>query len=209
MIDQNKLRLFFNQLNNQQLPGFDAHVELTPYRKEIKPSTNNNDSKIGAVAVIISYYLSSPTIILTKRANYHGVHGGQISFPGGKMDDGDLDLQFTAQRETREETGIILDTNNYLTKLSEIFIPPSNFIVHPFLFIHSTKFIGIENNEVDYLIELPLSILKDESALVKTDIKLSNGTTIKNAPCFIYNNEIIWGATAAILNELRWLIRSI
>ena len=209
MTDQNKLKKLFSQLDKHQLPGFDAHVELTPYRKEIKPAINNENVKTGAVAVIISFYSKSPSVILTKRASYDGVHGGQISFPGGKMDTSDLDLLHTAQRETREETGIILDTNNCLTKLSEIFIPPSNFIVHPFLFVNTNKFIGIENNEVDYLIEMPLTELMHDSALISTDIKLHDGIVLKDAPCFGYKNEIIWGATAAILNELRWLIKRI
>jgi 8-oxo-dGTP pyrophosphatase MutT (NUDIX family) len=209
MVDQNKLRFFFSQLREYDLPGFDAHVELTPYRKHVQPQSSKENVKNGAVAVIISYHTTKPSIILTKRANYKGVHGGQISFPGGKLEEHDLDLQFTAQRETREETGIVLDPSNYIAPLSHIYIPPSNFLVHPFLYTISTKIVGIENNEVDYLIEFPLDELQNEKALTQTDIKLFNGTILKNAPCFIYKNEIIWGATAAILNELRWLLRSI
>lgn len=207
MIDQNKLRFFFAQLKQEDLPGYTAHLELTPYRKNVQPQDIKEDTRNGAVAIIISFHANTPTIILTKRANYDGVHGGQISFPGGKIDEHDLDLKFTAQRECREETGIILESHNFICKLSEIYIPPSNFLVHPFLFITENKFIGIENNEVNYFIEFPLSHLNDDLALKNADIKLFNGSIIKNAPCFIYKNEIIWGATAAILNEMRWIIR--
>lgn len=209
MVDQNKLRFFFSGLEQHKLPGFDAHVELTPYRKQVQPQSSKETVKNGAVAVIISFHTETPAIILTKRANYKGVHGGQISFPGGRSEENDLDLQFTAQRETREETGIVLEPSHYIAPLSTIFIPPSNFLVHPYLYTTENKIVGIENNEVDYLIELPISHLINEEILSQTDIQLFNGTTLKNAPCFIYKNEIIWGATAAILNELRWLIKSI
>jgi 8-oxo-dGTP pyrophosphatase MutT (NUDIX family) len=209
MVDKNKLRNFFSQFEQNKLPGFEAHIELTPYRKQVQPTSTKENTKNGAVSVIISYHSGAPSIVLTKRANYQGVHGGQVSFPGGKHEEQDLDLQFTAQRETREETGILLEPRHFLTKLSEIYIPPSNFLVHPFLYVIENKVLAIENNEVDYLIEIPVSHLANNESLTQTDIKLYNGTTLKNAPCFIYNNEIIWGATAAILNELKWLLKSI
>lgn len=207
MMDQNKLRFFFTQLRSNQLPGFEAHVELTPYRKNIQIPDVKPDARSGAVAVIIAFNRSTPTIILTKRASYQGVHGGQISFPGGKAEHGDVDLIHTARRETHEETGILLYDSNYLMQLSNIYIPPSNFHVHPFLFFIDHDFTVTKNTEVDYIIEMPLTHLKNQQALTQKDIVLYNGTTIKNAPCFIFENEIIWGATAAILNELRWLIR--
>ena len=205
-MDQNKLRFFFTQLQSNQLPGFDAHVELTPYRKNIQVPDVKPDARSGAVAVIIAYNQPTPILILTKRASYQGVHGGQISFPGGKVEEKDSDLIHTAKRETSEETGILLSDSNYLMPLSNIYIPPSNFLVHPFLFLIDHDFTVEKNDEVEYLIEMPLSFLNNQNALTQKDIVLYNGTTIKNAPCFVYENEIIWGATAAILNELRWLI---
>ena len=208
MVDQNKLKNYLQAIGSNGLPGLKAHIELTPYRKDVLPP-KQKIPKQGAVAVILSFYSSSPSIILTRRASYAGVHGGQISFPGGKNDESDLDLHYTSIRETREEIGIALDHSHYLGQLSQIYIPPSNFLVHPFLFFTNNKCIGIENNEVEYILEFPVNELIKDSAITNKEILLSDGRKIQNAPCFIYKDEIIWGATAAILNELRWLLKAI
>lgn len=201
------LIFFLKALEGQALPGIKAHLELTPYRAvdNVFPEAPAN-ARQGAVAVIISLYHQQPVLVLTKRVDYKGVHGGQISFPGGKQELGDADLLFTAQRETLEETGISLEAQEYIRPLSGIYIPPSNFHVHPFLFVTEKKMEVVPNSEVDYPILANMDVLLNEG-LQTTTIRLSDGMVINNAPCFIYENEIIWGATAAILNELRWILR--
>jgi len=201
------LIFFLKNLQAQGLPGTKAHLELTPYRAVGNgfPQVPTN-ARHGAVAVVINLYNNQPVILLTKRVDYKGVHGGQISFPGGKKDETDPDLLYTAQRETMEETGITLTTQEYVLPLTGIYIPPSNIQVHPFLFITEKKLEVVPNREVDYPIMADMEILLNQS-LQTTTLRLSDGMIIKNAPCFIYENEIIWGATAAILNELKWILK--
>lgn len=192
------------QIKSNELPGHEAHLELTPYRSG-RIDEIPAQAKKGGVAVIL-VESTNPSIILTKRASYDGVHGGQISFPGGKSDPQDLDLLHTAIRETKEEIGMDLLKNNHIRELTQLYIPPSNFLVHPHLFTVQGISDLKPNSEVDYIIELDL-IEFISMPIHTTDIKLHGGLVIKDAPCFNYKGEIIWGATAAILNELRWILK--
>ena len=70
--------------------------------------------------------------ILIKRSDYIGFHSGEICFPWGKFDNHDKNLQHTALREFIEELGVKLILKKNLTNLPH-YIPPSNFIVFPFL----------------------------------------------------------------------------
>ena len=70
---------------------------------------------------------------MIKRSNYSGVHSGQISLPGGKFDKNDSSLKDTALRECGEELGINIDLKKDLFALTPLYIPPSNFIVTPYL----------------------------------------------------------------------------
>lgn len=202
------LIFFLKGLDADALPGYKAHLELTPYRAVPGnfPQVPVNARK-GAVAVILQLSGPQPSIILTKRVDYKGVHGGQISFPGGKQEITDADLFHTAQRETHEEIGLELNKTEYILPLSTIYIPPSNFLVHPYLFVVNRQMELKPNHEVDYIIHAGFAELMAEQNLQKTEIRLSEGYVIKDAPCFVYGKEIIWGATAAILNEIKWVTR--
>ena len=70
---------------------------------------------------------------MIERSKYPGIHSGQISFPGGKYENQDNELWETALREANEEIGIQKADIIYVMSLSNIFIPPSNFLVTPFL----------------------------------------------------------------------------
>lgn len=205
----NELIFFLKNQEAGVLPGLKAHLELTPYRAipaGVLPDPPA-DARKGAVAVIIQVHGPETAFILTKRVDYKGVHGGQISFPGGKQDPTDAGLFETATRETSEEIGLELDPDEFIRTLSPIYIPPSNFLVQPYLFILNRQAELKPNHEVDYVIHAGLNDLFADQSLQKTEIRLSDGFVLKEAPCFVYGKEIIWGATAAILNELKWVLR--
>ena len=148
-------------------------------------------------------------LILILRKTYKGVHSAQVGFPGGKLEGEDKSIQDAALRETEEEVGISRETISVLKQLTEIFIPPSNFFVQPFLGItmDSPKFVPQEE-EVEALIEVSLENFMDDRNITSQNLSTSYATNIE-VPAFKLNGHIVWGATAMMLNEVRELLKKV
>jgi 8-oxo-dGTP pyrophosphatase MutT (NUDIX family) len=192
--------------DSSKFPGPVAHMEMTPYKKEltVKPES----PRLSAVLILLYETEVDIEILLLKRSDYQGVHSAQVSFPGGKKDDSDPDLSFTAMRELEEETGIKNEKIELISSLSPMFIPPSNFMVHPFIAIsEALPEIILDQRESQYYFGIKLNELLSDEFLSETDITTSYGK-MKNVPYFKMNDEVIWGATAAILNELKWILKN-
>lgn len=192
----------------QGLPGESAHQKMAPINRPISSLDiqNKNDYRESAVAVIIHKINNEAHIILTERQTYKGAHSGQISFPGGKKEIHDENLLKTALRETNEEIGLMLPENNLISPLTQVYIPVSKFLVKPYLFVSELEQnLSADIREVKEIIHLPLKNLLDPNSISSMEIKLPNGMTQKNIPCFKYSEKTIWGATALILNELKEL----
>ena len=191
-------------IHSNDFPAGKAHMEMTPYKKDlvVKPAA----PRLSAVMVLVYEKNEQSEILLLKRSDYQGFHGAQVSFPGGKKDESDHDLLFTACRELEEETGISSQKIEVIRELSPMFIPPSNFMVHPFLAIsnHLPEII-LNKRESQYYFGIQLNDLLSDEFLSLTEITTSYGK-MTDVPYFNLNNEIIWGATAAILNELKWVL---
>lgn len=203
--------LLLKQLKNQlqqALPGAKAHGIMAPYRNSssVKYSIGK-DPKLSAVMILLYPKDEEINVLLIKRNEYEGTHSAQISFPGGRKDDSDLSLLETAIRETREETGVVIKENEVYGELSSLYIPPSNYLVSPFIAVKEKipEFIP-DKREVSYLLDFPLLMLKDNSIVKETTVKTGTGSQLK-VPYFDIKNEIVWGATAAILSELKELIK--
>lgn len=140
---------------------------------------------------------TSMTLIL--RNTYNGVHSNQISFPGGKMEDSDVDLKDTAVRETVEELGVDKNLIRVIRPITKVYIPPSNFIVQPFISIYNGKpFFNPDLEEVSLIIHPSLEDLL-KLQIVQSAISIKNKETI--VPSYIIDNHIVWGATAMMINE--------
>lgn len=207
-----KFELFLKHIEtvkNTKLPGIEAQFKLAPKlrlnynAKKIKA----NDPKIAAIlALFYPNQNNEVTLLLTKRANYNGTHSGQISFPGGKVEQSDLNLKQTALRETFEEVGIIDEDIEVIREFTEVYIPPSNFLVTPFIGIIYNKPVFKVNSEVAKIIEVPFSKLIDETSI--GSIKITNSYMKETSvPCFKIDDSIIWGATAMILSEIREVLK--
>lgn len=197
-----------NQRIKSGLPGESAHQKMAPINRPIASLAiqNKSDYKESAVAVIIHNHNKEPHIILTERQTYKGAHSGQISFPGGKKEIHDTTLLNTAIRETNEEIGLILPEEHFINQLTQVYIPVSNFLVKPFLFVSElNQNLTPDIREVKEVIHFPLKKLIDPNSISTMEVKFPNGMIQKNIPCFKYGNKKIWGATALILNELREL----
>ncbi|MFT7071393.1 NUDIX hydrolase [Patiriisocius sp. Uisw_017] len=201
------------KIANLSLPGEVSHHKMAPVErlKELTDSARNKNTARRAAVMALFYpdANNETNLLLILRKTYKGVHSGQVGFPGGKAEPEDATIQETALRETEEEVGVLQNEIQVLKKLTEIYIPPSNFFVQPFIGV-STKtqnFIK-QDEEVEALIEVPLHHFMDDSVLTTKTITTSYATDIE-VPAFILNNHVVWGATAMMLSEVRELIKDL
>jgi len=197
-------RNLLDQIKNnlkQPLPGESAQLRMAPsHRGDLLKSNGVTDARNSAVLISLFPTSNGLSTLFIKRATYNGVHSGQISFPGGKTDEGDESLIQTALRETEEEVGIDPSKIEVLGTLTPLFIPVSNMLVLPVIgLLDYEPEIHPNLQEVDYTITVPICHLKNPTnQLIKT-LEIRNYSI--TAPYFCCNNEEIWGATAMIISE--------
>ena len=196
----------FGKINS---PGEDAHAEVFPgiakFRREALDK--NPDPRLSAVAATFIPVENEAHILLIERQSYDGVHSGQIGFPGGKVEDSDLNLEQTARRETEEEVGVKREYLQLIGGLAEVYIPPSGFLVKPFLFkLDTMPMFTPDPREVQSILTLPVHKLLEENAFIEGMVPTGRGASIQTR--FIhFQDKKIWGATAMMLSELRILLR--
>jgi 8-oxo-dGTP pyrophosphatase MutT (NUDIX family) len=148
-------------------------------------------------------------LLLILRKTYKGVHSNQVGFPGGKLEKGDDGLLTTALRETHEEVGVSPNDVTVIKKTSEIFIPPSNFIVQPFIGLYkSPKPFIKQDDEVEMILEVSIMDFLDENNIISEKLTTSYALDIE-VPAFKLNGYIVWGATAMMLNEIKELVKQV
>ncbi len=189
------------------LPGEKAHNKMAPHPRYIKDMEGEHDSPpIGsAVLVLIIPHENELVIPFIKRSNYGKYHGGQIAFPGGKIEKEDTDAIHTALRECQEEIGVPKEHISVLGVLSDLYITISNFNITPIVatIISMPKFI-LSTNEVEEVILVKLSDLFDNKN--KSTRTLSRHGQDITAPGYVIGEHFIWGATAMIIAELEELM---
>ncbi len=130
-------------------------------------------------------------------------HSGQIGFPGGKFEPGDSSLIQTALREAHEEIGLPPDHVEIIGPLTPLYIPVSNFLVHPYLAkaIPPERYV-LQLSEVTEVYEVPLQHFLQPAHCKRVDLPVGGGIVLEDVPCFEIQGQILWGATAMILCEL-------
>ena len=132
-----------------------------------------------------------------------------MGFPGGKIEKFDNSIEDAALRETEEEIGVPRNNITIIKKLTEVYIPPSNFFVQPFLgIISQTPTFILEEREVESLIEVNLKCFMDDTCITTQILSTSYATNLE-VPAFNLNGHIVWGATAMMLNEVRELLSKV
>jgi 8-oxo-dGTP pyrophosphatase MutT (NUDIX family) len=201
------------KIKKMDLPGESVQYKMAPIERllEMKRLAKERDSAQKA-GVLMLFYPSQDTktyFSLILRKAYNGVHSAQVGFPGGKFEEGDHSLKYTALRETEEEVGVAKEQVEVLTELTDIYIPPSNFYVQPYLGItrKTPRFI-LQQDEVEELIEVRLDHFMDDTTIGIETLSTSYAKNIE-VPIFNLNGHVVWGATAMMLSEVREMLKQL
>ncbi len=161
----------------------------------------------SAVLILLFPKAGEWHVVLTERVgSANDPHSHQISFPGGSLDASDVSLEACALRETHEEVGIPPHSVNIIGKMTDLYIPVSNFHVHPFLgWTAAPPDYLRQTTEVKDIIEAPLSILTNSDNQKKMDMDI-RGMHLPDVPYFDVHGRVVWGATAMMLSEFLELI---
>lgn len=138
-------------------------------------------------------------ILFTERRDTLARHPGEISFPGGRTEDGDGTLLATALRETREEIGLPEERVTVLGRLPPVSTVVTGYCVHPFVGeIRPLRPWPTQSDEVERVIEIPVGALSEgPSRLTITRYGVAFDTD-----AYCVQGSVIWGATARIVESL-------
>lgn len=199
-----------SQIDGKQLGGLTSHEKMIPKERKVFKEMELQAANPRKAAVLALFYPDEQNLtnfLLILRASYDGTHSSQISFPGGKFEPSDGKLEMTALRETSEEVGIHENEVFIKRQLTETYIPPSNFLVSPFMGYTMNKPTFEINHEVEDLLEVKLSDLLNENSVGSKNLSTSYMENI-DVPCFNLNKKVVWGATAMMLSEIKDLIKA-
>jgi 8-oxo-dGTP pyrophosphatase MutT (NUDIX family) len=161
----------------------------------------DHDGRYGAVLVLFGEGQRGPDLLLTERAHHMRSHPGQVSFPGGSIDEGESAVE-AALREAREETGLDPYGVQVFGELPELWLPPSNFAVTPVLgwWREPTEVDVVDPDEVHAIYRVPISELVDPTHRIA--VRHPSGWV---GPGFLIGDDkdvILWGFTAGIIARL-------
>lgn len=165
-------------------PGMDPEGPLTP----------------AAVLVPLVLRPGGPTVLLTQRTDHLYDHAGQISFPGGRIEDGDATPEAAALRETEEEVGLNPSRVELIGRL-DTYVVRTGFEVTPTVgFVHPPFDINPDPFEVAEVFEVPLAFIMDRGNHERHSREYQG--TQRFFYVMQYEDRYIWGATAAMLVNL-------
>ena len=203
-----QLRILLQQTLAKDLPGREAQLKMSPLPVDWRRFSLDAPATAKKSAVLLLFYPEASGVYfpLIKRPSYPGAHSGQVSFPGGKVEPSDPDLVYTALREAEEEIGIDAGKVEVLGRLTDLYIPTSNFLVSPILgFLNETPRFVPEAREVDRIIPTAMSMIGHPQIRQRTTLLIGEGRHLET-PYFALDGEVVWGATAMILSELLQLL---
>lgn len=192
------------------LPGISSQLKMAPsIRQEALKSMEERMKTARKSAVMALFYpnkKNETTVVLILRKAYEGVHSNQVGFPGGKAEPEDATLEITALRETEEEVGVQQKSIEVIRKITSTYIPPSNFMVQPYIgVLHNTPTFIPQESEVASILEVSLYDLLSEASTIEKKLTTSYATSV-TAPAFYLNDYVVWGATAMMLSEVKDII---
>jgi 8-oxo-dGTP pyrophosphatase MutT (NUDIX family) len=186
---------------------------MAPYqRKSAKDVQETKEDYRRAATLMLLYPKGEKWFFaLMLRPDYDGVHGGQVSFPGGKLE-GDETPKQAALRECEEEIGIDQNKINILGKLTDVYIPPSKMLVNPFVgYIDFEPVFYPDPTEVEQVLEVPLEDVFKEELVKQKKVEVarySDNPFTLEVPYFEFCYETVWGATALMIAEFREMMKN-
>lgn len=203
--------IFINNLETElrkPLPGKKAQDRMASKQRYDYEWNKHQAVQMEKAAVMILFFPKGDTIqtAFIKRLDDGRIHGGQVSFPGGRYDLSDRNLEQAAVRETFEETGVNPLHIKVIGKISPLHIIASNNYVETYVGYtdYSPGFIP-RPEEMQYIICVNINHLLDKQNTEKRIISIKEFEF--DALCYIVNNECIWGATAMIMSEMVEIIK--
>lgn len=191
-----------------KLPGKNAHSKMMPLPDRLN-ELPSSDHKQAAVLILLqanNENLEFPLIVRNSQSA-KDPHRGQIGLPGGRMEQSDFNLAFTALRETQEEIGVPSEHIKILGSLSPLYVPVSKNLVHPFVaFLDLNCEYNLQDKEIQEVFHCGLNQLLDEKNISKRIINTSYANEI-SVPGFQIEDRWIWGATAMILAEFKEIFK--
>ena len=172
--------------------------------EEIKYKLNSSNSEkpsgrpqASVLIAILNYgeYIESPELIYTQRSSHLSTHSGEVSFPGGKAEDGDASLFDTALRESNEEMSLNGEDVTMLGKLDYL-ISRHKIEVNPFIATVDKAQELEANEEIQEIFTVPLSFLLDPKNIKRESIERQG--SVWEVPTWSLKNQKIWGLTAMI-----------
>ena len=201
---------FFDILKSEiqkALPGTEVQWQMASSDRMVRnfPRVPGKDARVAAVLILLYPYNGSIYTVFIQRSEYDGVHGGQISFPGGKQESSDENIIQTAIREANEEIGADPAKISVIGTLTPLFIPVSNMLVTPVVgWMNDKPAFNQQVKEVVFIFDADMKRLLDP-LIIKTKPMKRRGEMIE-VKYFDYKGNVIWGATAMILHELLTII---
>lgn len=198
---------FFHEALKGFLPGIQSQLVMAPMGSIREVIVNPGKQPIQSSVTILLYLRDGEiTTLFIRRPEYPGIHSGQMAFPGGRYEDDDQDHQHTALRETEEEIGISTDNIEVAGALTPLYIPPSNYMVHPFVAVtNPDPSFTPDPAEVSGIVEIPLKALLAPDCIKQ--LPPSPEFRFLDVPAYVFHETIVWGATAMITAEFIALIR--
>lgn len=190
----------FRRALQDPLPGLGAQLRMSPHPRPTRPWPPGHTPRRAGVLLLLYPDGGEWWFPLTLRTEGLATHQGQVSLPGGAWESGDHSLQQTALRETEEELGVPSETLQVLGRLTPLYIPPSDFCIHPFVAVaDAPPFLRPDPTEVAQVIRTPLWVLLDPEARQWEERPVRG--VLSHIPYFAIGEHKVWGATAMVLAE--------
>ena len=188
------------------LPGMEAQMRMAPVPRPGWLPGRSPEASRPAAALLLLFPAAAPAhVLLTVRSSGLPSHAGQVSMPGGAVEDGET-IEDAALREASEETGVDPCSVRVLGRLTPLHIPVSGFVLHPVVGLADERpDFKLADGEVDRILEPSLADLLDPAA-VRRFPRLRDGL-FQDVPYFAVDGLQVWGATAMVLAEFLELLR--